>query len=258
MKKTGFKRMAAVGLLLMLSGIWMPVRAQNAPADPQAVTADVSELTGQSRSLTFGALLKQGGWAMWPLGFFSAAMLFFIVRNGLMLRRKDLLRPDLSARIEPLLKEGKVDELRLLCKENAGLITTVLDAGLERISERDTDIEHVKEAIEEAANEQMVTYMKPINYLSIIGGISPMLGLLGTVSGMIKAFQEISAGGMGKPELLAGHIGEALITTAAGLTIAIPAMVAYFIFKNNFIRHMSGMERMIGHYMNVYRNARGH
>jgi biopolymer transport protein ExbB len=134
-------------------------------------------------------------------------------------------------------------------------MTSVLDAGLERVSEDDFDPAHVMEAIEEAGNEQMVTFMRPINYLSMIGSVAPMLGLLGTVSGMIKAFQTISAGGMGKPELLAGNIGEALITTAAGLIIAIPAMTAYFVFKNNFIKDMSTMGRMVGHFMNVYRNS---
>ena len=68
-----------------------------------------------------------------------------------------------------------------------------------------------------------------------------MLGLLGTVSGMIKAFSIISQGGMGDPGKLAGSIGEALVTTATGLVIAIPAMIAYFIFKNNFIKSMSSM-----------------
>lgn len=71
-----------------------------------------------------------------------------------------------------------------------------------------------------------------INYLNVIASVAPMIGLLGTVSGMISAFQTISAGGMGKPELLAGNIGEALITTATGLVIGIPAMIAYFIMRN--------------------------
>jgi len=104
-------------------------------------------------------------------------------------------------------------------------------------------------------NEQMVGFMKPINYLSIIGGTAPMLGLLGTVSGMIKAFSVISQGGMGDPGKLAGSIGEALITTATGLVIAIPAMMAYFVFKNNFIKTLSTMGRLVGHYLNVYRFA---
>ena len=82
-----------------------------------------------------------------------------------------------------------------------------------------------------------------------------MLGLLGTVSGMIKAFQTMATGGMGKPELLAGNIGEALITTATGLIIAIPAMISYFIFKNNFIKNMSTMGRLVSRFLSIYRRA---
>ena len=71
-----------------------------------------------------------------------------------------------------------------------------------------------------------------IHYINVIASVSPMIGLLGTVSGMIGAFQTMSAGGMGRPELLAGDIGEALITTATGLCIGIPAMIAYSYFNN--------------------------
>ncbi|MGE4489770.1 MAG: MotA/TolQ/ExbB proton channel family protein [Kiritimatiellales bacterium] len=254
MKKSCMNRLLAALLLASAVGILLPVRAQTVSTEQKTLQVEAAA-TGDVRDLTFWTLIKQGGWTMWPLGLLSVGTLFFIIRNGLMLRQKGLLRSDLRPKIEELLAVGNVADVRRVCAENTSLMTTVLDAGLERVSEQDVDMEHVKEAIEEAGNEQMVTYMKPINYLSIIGGVAPMLGLLGTVSGMIKAFQAISAGGMGKPELLAGHIGEALITTATGLTIAIPAMIAYFIFKNNFIKHMSAMERMIGHFLNVYRNA---
>ena len=125
---------------------------------------------------------------------------------------------------------------------------------MERVSEEHLfDSQYVMEAVEEMGNEQLVTFMKSINYLSIIGGTAPMLGLLGTVSGMIKSFSIISQGGMGDPSKLAGSIGEALVTTATGLVIAIPAMIAYFVFKNNFIKTMSSMGRLIGHYINIYR-----
>ena len=205
-------------------------------------------------TISLGDLLQQGGWAMYPLGLFSLAMFYFIIRNLFMLRERNLLRPDLKDEIESLMRNCDVAGVRSLCAANDSLITAVLDAGMERISEEHTfDSVHVMEAIEEMGNEQLVTFMKPINYLSIIGGTAPMLGLLGTVSGMIKAFSIISQGGMGDPGKLAGSIGEALVTTATGLVIAIPAMIAYFIFKNNFIKSMSSMGRLIGHFINLYR-----
>jgi biopolymer transport protein ExbB len=247
MKKSYFKTAVMLVMLMVFAGVLVTASAQEADT---AVAAEE-----QVHQMTFAEMLKQGGWAMWPLGMFSSAMLFFIIRNSMLLRQKSLLRADLKEEIEAKLKASDVAGAREICQSNPSLMTSVLDAGLERINERDFDPAHVSEAIEEAGNEQMVSFMKPINYLSIIGGTAPMLGLLGTVSGMIKAFQTIAAGGMGKPELLAGNIGEALITTAAGLIIAIPAMISYFIFKNNFIKNMSTMGRMVSHFLSVYRNA---
>ena len=143
--------------------------------------------------------------------------------------------------------------LKRFVKKNESLITTILSEGLERISDENYDQKEVTDAIEEAGNEQMIIYMKSINYLSIIGGTAPMLGLLGTVSGMIKAFSVMSQGGMGDPSKLAGSIGEALITTATGLVIAIPAMIFYFVFKNNFLKTMSTMSRKISFFLNLYK-----
>lgn len=235
---------------LILFGIFVPLFAAQAKEAASATAA------AGAKSMTLLEMWKVGGWCMWPLGAFSIAMFYFIIRNGLLLRPKNLLRADLKPEIEEMLARRDIQGVREICQNNPCLMTAVLDAGLERVTESDTDVSHISEAIEEAGNEQMVTFMKPINALSIIGGTAPMIGLLGTVSGMIKAFQSISAGGMGKPEVLAGNIGEALITTAAGLIIAIPAMICYFNFKNDFIKHMSIMSRMISHFMNVYRNAR--
>ena len=138
-------------------------------------------------------------------------------------------------------------EAHTLCKENETLFTYVFAAGLERCSASgDIDFGKVKEAIEEASTEEVTQYMKAIDYLSIIGATAPMLGLLGTVSGMIKAFQTIGSKGMGKPQELAGNIGEALVTTATGLIIAIPAMLTYFYFRNNFIKSTATLGRNIG------------
>ena len=245
MKKSYFKTAVMMVMLAVFMGVLVSANAQ-----------DTAAAAGQSaaQETTFWMLIKEGGWTMFPLGAFSIAMLFFIVRNIMLLREKNLLRADLKDEIEEKLSARDVAGARQICEENPSLMTSVLDAGLERISEGDSEVSHVAEAIEEAGNEQMVTFMKPINYLSILGGTAPMLGLLGTVSGMIKAFQNIALGGMGKPEVLAGNIGEALITTATGLVIAIPAMICYFIFKNNFIKHMSTMGRMVSHFLSVYRN----
>lgn len=251
MKKSCF---GVAVMMVVLVGMLIPIASTL--AQETGVMASAADEVSVEQSVTFGTLLKQGGWAMYPLGLFSVAMFYFIIRNAMLLREKNMLRADLKPRFEELMGNKDVQGVRALCQENDSLITAVLDAGMERISEEHAyDPQHVMEAIEEAGNEQMVVFMKPINYLSIIGGTAPMLGLLGTVSGMIKAFSLIAQGNMGDPGKLAGAIGEALITTATGLVIAIPAMIAYFLFKNNFIKSMSTMGRMVGHYLNIYRYA---
>lgn len=249
MKKSFFKIIILLAVTVFAIGFLTDVCAQDAAA---AKAAGVEQV----KQMTFAEMWRVGGWCMWPLGAFSIMMFYFIIRNSMLLRQTVLLRADLKPELEGKLAAGDVQGAREICQANPSLMTSVLDAGLERITENDFDAAHVAEAVEEAGNEQMVSFMKPINYLSVLAGTAPMVGLLGTVSGMIKAFQTIAAGGMGKPELLAGNIGEALITTAAGLIIAIPAMFSYFIFKNNFIKSMSTMGRMISHFISVYRRSR--
>ncbi len=210
-----------------------------------AAAADAPVATQQKTTLW--TLILQGGWAMIPLGIMSVGTIYLIVQNGLALREKVLLRHDLMPDFIHLMKDRKIVEAHTLCKENETLFTYVFAAGLERCStKREINFEKVKEAIEEASTEEVTTFMKPIDYLSIIGATAPMLGLLGTVSGMIKAFQTIGAQGMGKPEALAGNIGEALMTTAAGLVIAIPAMLCYYYFRNSFIKSTATLGRNIG------------
>jgi biopolymer transport protein ExbB len=201
----------------------------------------------QVQKTTLMQMIKQGGWAMYPLGVFSVVMVYFIVQNALSLREKVLLRPDLLPDFIQLMKDKKVVEAHSLCKENETLFTYVFAAGLERCSTTgNIDYGKVKEAIDEASTEEVTQYMKAVDYLSIIGATAPMLGLLGTVSGMIKAFQTIGSKGMGKPQELAANIGEALVTTATGLIIAIPAMLTYFYFRNNFIKSTATLGRNIG------------
>ncbi|MEE9369248.1 MAG: MotA/TolQ/ExbB proton channel family protein [Pontiella sp.] len=216
---------------------------------PVAFAQDAAseEPAANVQKTTLWQMIQQGGWAMIPLGLMSSLMVYFIVQNGLALREKVLLRPDMLPDFIKLMKDKKIVEAHSLCKENETLFTYVFQAGLERCSTtREINFSKVKEAIEEASIEEITSYMKPIDYLSIIGATAPMLGLLGTVSGMIKAFQTIGSQGMAKPAALAGNIGEALVTTATGLIIAIPAMLFYYYFRNSFIKSTATLGRNIG------------
>ena len=192
-------------------------------------------------------LIKTGGWAMWPLGGFSIFMVTLIIQNFMNLRPKVLLHPEQMPALLEMMMGRKVKSALIYCRKNPSLFANTLGAGLERcLDDEVIDFMNVKESVEEASIEQTSKLMKPIDYLSIIGASAPMLGLLGTVSGMIKAFNTMGTTGMGKPELLVANIGEALITTATGLGIAIPAMFFFFFFKKGFQKTLATLGRNVG------------
>ncbi|HEY5653259.1 MAG TPA: MotA/TolQ/ExbB proton channel family protein [Pontiella sp.] len=197
---------------------------------------------------TLWDMIRTGGWAMWPLGGFSIFMVTLIVQNFISLRPKKLLHTEQMPELIDMMLKKKCKSALIYCRENPSMFANTFGAGLERTldGEEEIDFAKVKESVEEASVEQMSALMKPIDYLSIIGASAPMLGLLGTVSGMIKAFNTMGSQGMGKPEQLAANIGEALITTATGLVIAIPAMFFFFFFKKGFQKTLATLGRNIG------------
>lgn len=208
---------------------------------------DAAQAAAEPEKTTALQLILQGGWAMIPLGLLSVTMIFFIVQNLISLREKGLLHSEMMPTFLQMMVKGEVLQALEHCRENPAMFTLIFGAGLERCMDEDKiDFAKVKESAEEATIEQVTQLMKPIDYLSIIGAIAPMLGLLGTVSGMIKAFNTMGSQGMGKPEMLAGNIGEALITTATGLVIAIPAMLFYFYFKKGFNKTLASLGRNLG------------
>ena len=230
------KGLIIMALLLVAGGAF-------AQGDIQAAAA-----TSMADKTSLISLIKTGGWAMWPLGLFSFAMTVFVIQNFISLREKTLLHTEMMPELIEMMLERKVKTALIYCRKHPSMFTNAFGAGLERCldGEQEMNFLKVKESVEEASVEQMSKLMKPIDLLSIIGASSPMLGLLGTVSGMIKAFHTMGAQGMGKPELLAANIGEALITTATGLVIAIPAMFFFFYFKKGFQKTLATLGRNIG------------
>lgn len=232
------RSMWIIGLLVMMfSGV---VLAQDAAA-PVAQTSGFT-----SGNVTLWELIVIGGWCMIPLGIFSFVAVILVVQNYISLREKTLLHKEMMPDLVEMMLQKKVKAALIYCRKNPSMFTNTFAAGLERVLDGVTDFDKVDESIKEASVEQMTRLLKPIDLLSIIGTSAPMVGLLGTVSGMIKAFQTMGTQGMGKPELLAGNIGEALITTMAGLIIAIPVMFFYFYFKKSFSKTMATLGRNLG------------
>lgn len=230
-------------------------QAQDADAAEEAAT----ETAPAPESQNVLDMFKAGGWAMYPLGLLSVSAFGLIIYNFLVIREKTFLRPDLVEEIKPVMGNLQFDKARQICDENPSVVTNIIYSGLDRVDPDNFDPEIIKEAMEESSTEELAAPFVMINYLSLIATLSPMVGLLGTVSGMVKAFRGIAAAGMGNPQGLADNISEALITTASGLIVAIPAMFFFFFFKNKYGKIASSVSKLVGDvFFEMIRGLRRH
>jgi len=165
----------------------------------------------------------------------SFVMVGFMIEHFMTIRKEQIMPEGVATRLQELVAAGKLDEAILYCQEpgSRSLLAEVVLAGLERYKASQFGFAEYKAAVEEAGEEQTSQLYRKTEVLSVIGAIAPMLGLLGTVRGMILAFREIAMSeGAPKPADLADPIGLALVTTFEGLVVAIPAMIAYSYFRN--------------------------
>jgi biopolymer transport protein ExbB len=167
----------------------------------------------------------QGGPIMIPIAACAIIAFAVAVERFFTLRRARINTREFMATIRTVLKQNKVAEAIRVCERTPGPIARILRAGMLKHGRRKQDI---REAIEDAGQLEIPRLERYLGVLATVASISPLLGLLGTVSGMIKAFAQIQAKmGVVNPSDLAEGIGNALITTAAGLVVAIPTLVLY-------------------------------
>ena len=194
-------------------------------ADPKA--APQSD-TPKKRE-TVWSLTVKGGIVMIPLGICSIVGLGIAIERFISLRRSKIIPPDFIGGLMGTLKNSAAD-LRAAteyCDNSKSPVGHIFKAGIMNLSKGEAFVE---KAIEEAGAREVDKLKRSLRGLSIITAVSPLLGLLGTVYGMITAFETSTMVGIGKGELLASGIYEALVTTAAGLTIAIPTLLLYNYF----------------------------
>jgi biopolymer transport protein ExbB len=174
-------------------------------------------------------LITKGGIFIYPIIFCSILALAVFLERLWVLQRKHVIPSEFIRKVEELLKKQKLSDAIFLCQADPSSIARVFSAGLKNAGR---GMWLVKESIEERGGREAAILEKRVGILSTIASLTPLLGLLGTVSGMIKTFNVISVQGVGNPAPLAGGIAEALITTAAGLSVAIPTLVCYRIVKD--------------------------
>ncbi len=171
----------------------------------------------------------KGGVLMIPIALCSIIALAIFLERLWSLRKSKVIPRDFLIEIEDLIRREKIPEAITRCRKDNSSMANIIVAGIRNFGKRR---EIVKESIEEIGRREAATLERYINVVGTISAIAPLLGLLGTVFGMIKAFNVISIQGVGNPSSLAGGISEALITTAAGLVVAIPTFVLYRYLAN--------------------------
>jgi biopolymer transport protein ExbB len=221
-------------ILLIAGGIHLTqVWAQNPP--------EVTE-SPATEGIRAWKLIENGGWVMViiiAISFISLALIFyhfFLLRSGRSLPREAIRQ------VWFRISEGKMREALELCNRSNSAAGRIMAAGISRFGQNPQTIASALEVVGEKEAESLTDRLM---YLSNISTITPMLGLLGTVLGMIRTFQTIfDQASVIKPWNLAGGISQALVTTAAGLIVAIPTMAMYYYFKGSSRRILTDLEQL--------------
>lgn len=185
-------------------------------------------------------IVKSGGWLMAPIILCGIITMGIILERFWTLRQKRVLPADLTAKVWGWVKRDALDQRQVQTLHQGSPLGQILAAGL---INRDRERSIMKDSIEDTGRHVVHELERYLDTLGTIAAISPLLGLLGTVFGMIKAFAAITTHGVGNPTVLAGGIAEALITTAAGLAVAIPALIGYRYYRNRVDTLVVDMEK---------------
>ncbi len=169
-------------------------------------------------------VVRAGGPVMWPIILCSIVAAAIVLERLWTLQDKRVLPRELTSKVWHLIENNQVNDKVITALEQNSPLGRVLAAGL---ANRHRPHDVIMERLEDTGRHVIHELERFLNTLGTIAGIAPLLGLLGTVTGIIKAFNAIQEGGVGDPRALSGGIAEALITTAAGLIVAIPALFAY-------------------------------
>ena len=216
-----------------------------------ALAQDDEEAAETTSSITIGNVLRDAGMIGWVIIFVSVVALSLIIEHFVSIRRDKLAPPELVDQMHELFDQENYQEAIELCEAEPTPFTNVVGAALHRMT---GGFEAMEAAVGEVGEEESVKLHQKISYLSLIGTIAPMLGLFGTVTGMILAFTIIAEKkGAADPGDLAIGISQALITTFLGLFVAIPTMVFFFFFRNKVVMLVLEMGALTGELFDKFR-----
>ncbi len=173
-------------------------------------------------------IVKAGGWLMAPIILCGIIAIGIILERYWTLQQKRVVPEDLTSKVWGWVKKDALDQKQIQTLYQGSALGQILAAGL---INRDRERSIMKDSIQDTGRHVVHELGRYLDALGTVAAITPLLGLLGTVIGMVKVFAAITTHGVGDPTVLAGGIAEALITTAAGLTVAIPSLIGYRYFR---------------------------
>ena len=194
----------------------------------------------QAESLRMWEIVRAGGPLMWPLILCSIGAAAIILERLWTLQDKRVLPPELAKKVWKLVEADQINDKVIAALEQNSPLGRVLAAGL---ANRHRPRAIVMERLEDTGRHVVYELERFLNTLGTIAVISPLLGLLGTVTGIIHSFNAIEAGGVGDPRALSGGIAQALVATAAGMCVAIPALFSYRYLRGRVDRIVIEMEK---------------
>lgn len=227
------RRMALGPLVLaalLATTVWTQLHVAADAQSPAVPHVGQSEPAAKIPARNLFQIVKAGGILMFPILFCSVLMMIFVFERAIALRMGRVIPKPFVKRFLHQIQEGKLDKERALelCGESKSSVAAMFAGGCRKWGRPEAEVE---QAIMDAGERAVNGLRRYVRVFNAIATICPLLGLLGTVYGMITAFNEIAhSEAMGRPEQLAGGIGEALLATAFGLTVAIPSLAFYLYF----------------------------
>jgi len=222
---------------------------EKAVSEAAAPEVDKKAVQGQDEALTLGKIFERGGWVMYviaALSFVALALIFFYI---LTLRAEVLFPSKFMLEAEDAASNGDLDGLQALCHNNGSPAARIIEAALEQIVPgQPWNYNRIQEALEDEGSRQAGFLWQRLQYLMDVAVIAPMVGLLGTVWGMMLSFSGIENGAdfASKAETMASGIAQAMYTTFGGLIVGILAMAIYDLIRGHLNRIISALERVCG------------
>jgi len=196
--------------------------------------------------------LVKGGWFMLPIGICLVLAIAISIERLVNLRMARYMKEDMVGRMQGLLLDGEFNSVLQLCQSDNILFHRLLETA---IRYRGLDPQDLRQLLEDQSRQEANVLERFLTTLRTIATISPLLGLLGTVAGMIKVFQTLSVKGITQAANLSGGISEALITTAAGMCVAIPAIILHNFLERRVSKILLKMEKKMIEFVMVIRSG---